>query len=328
MSNGHPWPRVSIVTPSLNQAPFLEATIRSVVHQGYSSLEYFVFDGGSTDGSAEIIARYADRLAGWVSRPDRGQADAINQGWQRSSGDILAYLNSDDLYQPEAIRRAATYLDEHPEVGIVYGACQVIDERGAALGGPRDMSDASLRRLLRSPLPQPTMFFRRWVFDRIGWLDPGLHCTMDWDLTLRAALSGIPIARLAGQPLAAVRVWRGAKTSSLFEQCLEESLRLRDRLLARPDLSREAARAIERSKGTTFLWPAYEYYVRGEMAAARNLLHRAVRMRWLMALHPEFFGLYGRTWLGRSTSQAARRLRARLRVGGGAGGWRSEPNPR
>ncbi|MBI3321935.1 MAG: glycosyltransferase [Candidatus Omnitrophica bacterium] len=322
---------VSVVTPSYNQGQFLEETIRSVLSQEHPRLEYLVIDGGSTDGSVELIQRYANRLAYWVSESDAGQAEAINKGWQRAQGDVLAYLNSDDCYLPGAVRRAAEYLTAHQEVGMVYGACQVVDERNQAVGGTREISDCSLASLLRCPLPQPTMFVRRWVFDRVGWLDPTLHCTMDWDFTLRAAVAGIPLARLPGPPLAAVRVWRGAKTSNLFEQCVEESIRMRTKLLTTPHLPPHLARQILVSKAWSFLWPSYEYYVRGQVRAARRLLHRAVASRPSIIAHPEFLGLYARTLLGRSGSRLARRMKASLLTQGPlrsskARGWRSRPS--
>ncbi|MCJ7530019.1 MAG: glycosyltransferase, partial [Anaerolineales bacterium] len=127
-------PLVSIVTPSYNQAQFLETTIRSVLDQVYPNLEYMVVDGGSTDGSREIIRKYADRLAWWVSEHDRGQTDAINKGFTRAHGDILAWLNSDDTYEPEAVAEAVTFLQTHPDVGMVYGDANFIDEQGQVIG--------------------------------------------------------------------------------------------------------------------------------------------------------------------------------------------------
>ena len=303
---------VSIVTPSLNQGRFLEETLRSVLEQEYPSVEHLAFDGGSTDGSVEILERYAPRLAYWTSGPDAGQADAINRGWARAQGAIVAYLNSDDCYLPGAIRRAVDYLEEHPDVGIVYGACQVVDAQGRPLGGSREPADGSLAHLLRYPLPQPTMFARRWVLDRIGLLDARYHCTMDWNWTIRAAMAGIPLSRMPGPPLARVRVWEGAKTSTLFRQCVDESLRFREELLTELAAGSSLAAQVRESRAWVCLWPAYELYVRGRTAEARGLLHRAFRLDPAIAASGAFAGLYARTWLGPSGSRAARRIKAEL----------------
>src|SRR5512136_1965980 len=127
-------PLVTVITPSFNQAQFLEATILSVLNQDYPKLEYFVMDGGSTDGSLEIIKKYESRLTGWVSEKDHGQTDAINKGFSRARGDILAWLNSDDTYEINAVREAVAYLRERPEIGLVYGDANFIDESGRIIG--------------------------------------------------------------------------------------------------------------------------------------------------------------------------------------------------
>src|SRR5512142_1845754 len=124
---------VSVVTPSYNQAAYLERTLRSVLDQGYADLEYLVVDGASTDGSVDIIRRYADRLAWWTSEKDSGQAEAINKGMQRARGEIVAWLNSDDTYLPGAITAAVRAFVGHPQAVLVYADMRAIDSSGAAI---------------------------------------------------------------------------------------------------------------------------------------------------------------------------------------------------
>ena len=306
------WPKVSIVTPSFQQAQFLEQTIRSVLDQRYPNLEYLVMDGGSTDGSVEVIQRHARQLSYWVSEADGGQADAVNKGWQRVQGDILAYLNSDDFYLPGAIHRAVDYFERHPQTSIVYGSEQLVDAASRPIGQPVQAPPCSIAWLLRHPLPQPTMFFRREAFERVGWLDPSLHYVFDWEWNLRAAVAGVVIDRLPGPPVAAFRCWEGQKTAANFDKHIDEQMRMRDQLGAREDFPAALAGALRFSKAWAFLWPAYQYYVQGRMREARRLLQRAVAVDWRMGAHPECLGMYVRSLLGQTLSGRARKIKTWL----------------
>ena len=181
-------PLVSIITPSYNQARFLRETIESVLSQDYPNLEYIIVDGGSTDGSLEIIKQYSEKLAWWVSEPDHGQTDAINKGFSHASGEILAWLNSDDTYQPNAITQAVESLLAHPEVSMVYGDANLINEQGEVIGQfPAKQTD--LHRLLQGSvhIPQQTMFFPARYWLQVGPLDPEIQFAMDYDLWVRLA---------------------------------------------------------------------------------------------------------------------------------------------
>jgi glycosyltransferase involved in cell wall biosynthesis len=184
---GRPWPRVSIVTPSYNQGSFLEETIRSVLLQGYPNLEYSIIDGGSTDGSMEVVRRYEPWLTYWVSEADAGQSAAINRGFSRATGDIFGWLNSDDVYEPGALAHAATYLSRTPRCGLVYGNGCYIDVRGARMKRCRWVRTFDRRRLLTfNFILQPAAFWRYSVWQATGGLEVAYHWAMDWDWFIRA----------------------------------------------------------------------------------------------------------------------------------------------
>ena len=217
---------VSILTPSFNQARFLEATIQSVLGQDYPRIEYLIVDGGSTDGSVDIIKKYAERLAWWVSEQDRGQTDAINKGFARATGEILAWINSDDTYQPGAVTAAVNYLQAHPEVGLVYADCNYINEEGRVIGKfPAAQTD--LQRLRRGyvHIPQQTMFFRAELWKRLGPLDPSFYFAMDYDLWTRIAWHA-ELKYIPGQTWANFRIHTSGKTIAADDRCWPEMLRV------------------------------------------------------------------------------------------------------
>ena len=219
-------PLVSIITPSFNQAPFLRRTIESVLEQDYANLEYIVMDGASTDGSPEIIRGYADRLTEWESIPDRGQTDAINKGFARAKGSYIAWLNSDDIYYPGAVREAVDYLEAHPEVGMVYGDCNFIDAKDKVIGQfPAAQTDYDRLRRGYVHVPQAAAFFRRDLWEKVGPLDPEFFFAMDYDLWVRLAAEA-PLVYLPGHTWAGFRLHGDAKTISADARCWPEMLKV------------------------------------------------------------------------------------------------------
>jgi len=181
-------PRVSIITPSFNQAQYLERTIQSTLNQEYENLEYIIVDGGSQDGSLDIIRKYEKSLAAWISEPDLGQADAINKGFDLSTGEILAWLNSDDEYRPGAISQAVAFLESHSEIGMVYANAYYINERGEIIAEyPAAPTDYRGLKRGRNTIPQQTTFFRSVLWRMVGPLDPSFYYAMDYDLWVRIA---------------------------------------------------------------------------------------------------------------------------------------------
>ena len=216
---------VSVVTPSFNQAHFIEKTIQSVLSQEYSHIEYMVVDGGSSDNTTEILRRYENRLAWWVSERDQGQTDAINKGFARATGDIFAWLNSDDSYESGAVSAAVRYLEDHPQVGMVYGACNFINEDGQVIG-KFDARQTSHRRIRRgyNHIPQQTMFFRAGLWRQVGPLDPSFHYAMDYDLWTR--ISARSEIKYVPQTWANFRLHTAGKTLLADERFWPEMLRV------------------------------------------------------------------------------------------------------
>jgi len=185
--NTNQLPIISIVTPSYNQGSYLEETILSVLEQGYPALEFFIFDGGSTDGSLDIIQKHQDRLTFWESKPDRGQSHAINKGFRMASGEIVAWLNSDDLLAPGALKVVAQAWQQNPGVGLITGQTEIIDQAGKPTGNIFGSEPNVINSLLSSenPVSQPSTFFSTSALKEVGFLDETLHMSMDWDLWLR-----------------------------------------------------------------------------------------------------------------------------------------------
>ena len=238
------YPKISVITPSFNQAYYLETTMKSVLDQGYPNLEYIVMDGGSTDGSRGILERYSDRLAYWVSEPDGGQTEALARGFGLATGEIMGWLCSDDLLEPNALFEVARTFVENPGWQVVYGDGQWIDAEGRPL---REQKEIGFDRFVfmydYNYLPQPSTFWRRGLYERVGGLDPSFDLAMDADLWARFAehadIHHVP------RPWSRMRRYPEQKNSKLRDESNVEDARIRARYL--PDestLTRRSKRVL------------------------------------------------------------------------------------
>ena len=237
-------PKISIVTPSFRQGVFIEKTLRSVFDQQYPNLEYFVQDGGSMDGTVAVLERYADKLSGWVSEKDSGQSQAINRGFANTSGEIMGWLNSDDLLLPGALATVADYFNRHPEVDVLYGNRLLIDENDMEIGRWIMPGHDNAALSWVDYVPQETLFWRRRIWDKVGGqIDESFRFAMDWDLLVRFRDAG---ARFAHIPrfMGAFRIHEHQKTSANINDIGHQEMnRIRERLLGRVPSRKEIRNA-------------------------------------------------------------------------------------
>ncbi len=270
-------PLVTIIIPTLNQGAFIGQTLESILTQDEANVECLVIDGGSTDGTLDLLRNIRDSRLSWLSEPDRGQSDAINKGLHRAHGDLLSYLNSDDLLRPGAIRASVQYLRDHPDVDLVFGDCDLIDDKGARVGQIQGQSYDLAQAFVGSAwVIQPGAFWRRSMSDQVGDFDRSMHYVMDIDYFLRAGVEGARAAYLPGTR-AAFRLHGDSKSISAQPKFLSEWRRMMEQLYEQPDLP--AALKALRPESEQFIdWAwAKTLWMQKDYASARPLLKKYLR---------------------------------------------------
>jgi glycosyltransferase involved in cell wall biosynthesis len=264
------WPRITVVTPSFNQGEYLERCILSVLNQNYANLEYVIIDGGSKDGSADIIRSYEKYLAYWVSEKDDGQSDAINKGFKRSSGELLAWLNSDDIYLPGALQSAAGIFRKRPAIDLFFGDTFVIDKNDDILREFKEVKFSRRAMICRAVnIIQPNAFWRRNIFFLSGMLRTQYQYVMDIDLWLRMLKAG---ARFYYEsvPVAGFRIHKESKTSSQGPLFKRESQEVRREILGQELVGRRT----DFLRRIFLLRKAFLLILRGEWRYVLKGLHR------------------------------------------------------
>lgn len=226
--------KISIITPSFNQGAYIERTIRSVLQQEVNfPFEYIIMDGGSTDETLDILKKYPERIK-WISEKDRGQSDALNKGISMASGDIIGYLNSDDIYLPGTLQKVADQFTLNPEKMWLYGMARMIDDQDDEIrkwiSWYKKINSGTFnyhRLLCENYISQPAVFFKKQAFDLVGGFDPGLHYAMDYDLWLRLARVNHPL--VIKDDLAAFRMHEQSKSSLNFKNLFTEQYQVHQR---------------------------------------------------------------------------------------------------
>lgn len=299
-------PRVTLVTPSYNQAHFLAETIESVLAQDYPNLEYVVVDDGSTDGSVEIVRRYEDRLAWWTTQPNAGQVAAINRGFARATGDVLGWLNSDDTLLPGSISATVDALEARPDALLAYGDNLLIDESSRELGilPARPFDVVEMLRTCQNHVPQPGSLFWRRALEVAGPLNERGYYYFDFEFVLALGLAGETV-RLA-KPLAGYRLHGESKSMSAPLRKAADHLRVFEEFFARDNLPADVLAVERESRSRSYLTAAEYLYAGLEQRRARARLLRGLRL-FPRHVSPSSLSLLAKTFLPR---ELVRRLRA------------------
>jgi glycosyltransferase involved in cell wall biosynthesis len=265
---------VSIITPSFNQAAYLEQTILSVLEQDHLQIEYIVVDGGSTDHSVDIIKKYSNRLAWWISEKDNGQADAINKGFARATGEVIAWLNSDDYYLAGAVSAAVKIFEGHPEVVLVYGNMLAVDEHGKTFN-TLNYKQLTLEDLLCFQIiGQPAVFMRRSALQAAGGLDPTFHFLLDHYLWIRLAQQG-KILHM-NQTWSAARYHAEAKNRAKAAEFGRDAFRILDAVAQDFHLAPTLAKVNRRARSSAHRVDARYLLDGGKPASALSAWMRAL----------------------------------------------------
>jgi len=265
---------VSIITPSFNQAAYLEQTILSVLEQDHSHIEYMVVDGGSTDNSVDIIRKYESKLTWWVSEKDSGQADAISKGFARATGEVIAWLNSDDYYLAGAVSAAVKIFEEYPEVVMLYGDMLAVDEHGKTFNR-LNYKQLTLEDLLCFQIiGQPAVFMRRSILRTTGGLDPTFHFLLDHHLWIRIARYGKILH--VNQTWAAARYHAEAKNRARAAEFGREAFRILDTVAQDENLALILAKVNRRARASAHRVDARYLLDGGQSAAALSAWMRAL----------------------------------------------------
>lgn len=270
-------PCISIVTPSYNQAPYLEQTIRSVIEQDYPHIEYIIMDGGSTDGSVEIIQKYADQLVYWESGRDAGQADALRKGFERASGEIFAYLNADDVYLPNIFPIVVDQFRNDVDLSLLHGDLEIVDPSGHVIGTKSglDLDFWNWFPRLINPIMQPSSFWRASVYEHVGGIDPAYHVAMDYDLWTRIGLGGFKIEHIPIQ-FSQFRIHPESKTSQHTMMFAEERLKIVDRYFSHSEFKQFLIPHKEKIYSNAYLHLANAAWVIGQDKAAQQFLKKSI----------------------------------------------------
>jgi len=283
-------PRISIITPSLNQVEFIEQTISSVLGQGYSNLEYIIIDGGSTDGTVDLIRKYESRLAYWVSEKDGGQSNAINKGLKLATGDIIAYVNSDDYYLEGAFERVANAYRNDPSVDLWHGRCRIVDQYGAKV----DERIGSIKRYdeildlwgvwwKRRNFVQPEVFWTKRIGDKVGAFREDLHLVMDYEYWLRILSAG-GTAGFIDAEVAAFRLQPNQK-STQPARTAEEHLQVVQPYIFGPG----SGLTLQKRLALQAKWIYHAQFLKEvEQSLDRHegRWRRLLRLAWFSAIHP------------------------------------------